>query len=105
MGWVFFVVGFLVFVFFVFFFVFLGGGVGGSGTPWVVTCATSWLLPDNTGSLWEISNFGRGYKPSLLFSIAKMKTQCGFNFDINIYNFMIDSLKLNSASYETGTFL
>ena len=51
---------------------------GGSGTPLVVTCATSWLQPDNTGSLWEISNFGGGYKPSLLFSIAKMKTPCGF---------------------------
>ena len=36
------------------------------------------LLPDNTGSLWDIRNFGGGYKPSLLFSIAKMKTPCGF---------------------------
>ena len=77
LGWVVFFVGFFV-VFFVVVFFFLGGGVGGSGTPWVVTCATSWLLPDNTGSLWEISNFGGGYKPSLLFSIAQMKTPCDF---------------------------
>ena len=69
-------------LFFFFFFFYWGGGGGGgrgsSGTPWVVTCATSWLLPDDSGSLWEISNFGGGYKPSLLFSIAKMKTPCGF---------------------------
>ena len=27
------------------------------------------------------------------------------NFDADTYNFMMDSLKLNSASYRTGTFL
>ena len=27
------------------------------------------------------------------------------NFDVDIYNFMMDSFKLNCASYRTGTFL
>ena len=76
LGWIFFF--FFFFFFCCFFFFGGGGGDGGNGTPSVVTCATSWLLPDDTGSLWEISNFGGGYKPSLLFSIAKMKTPCGF---------------------------
>ena len=43
---------------------FFGGGGGwgvlGSGTPWVVAYATSGLLPDNTDSQWEMSNFGGG---------------------------------------------
>ena len=41
-----------------FFFLFLGRLW--AGTPWVVTYATSGLLPDNTGSQWEMSNFGGG---------------------------------------------
>ena len=47
-----------------FFFVFFvrGGGVVGSGTPWVVI--TSGLLPDNTGFQWEMNNFGGGDKHS-----------------------------------------
>ena len=57
---------------------------------------------DNTGSPWEISNFGGGDKPLLLFSIAIMWLS---SFDVDIYNFMIDKFKVNSASCRTGTFL
>ena len=49
---------------------------------------TSGLLPDNTGSPWEMSSFGGGDKPSLLFSIAIMWLS---SFGVDIYNFMIDT--------------
>ena len=89
-----------------FFFFFLGGGGGGvGGGLWYSLGGfryTSGLLPDNTGSPWEISNFGGGDKPLLLFSIAIMWLS---SFDVDIYNFMIDKFKVNSASCRTGTFL
>ena len=47
-------------------------GGGGSGTPWVVTYATSGLLPDNTGSRWEMSNFWGQTIIALFYS------KCGF---------------------------
>ena len=77
-----------------FFFLGGGGGRGGSGTPWVV------FVP--LESPWEMSNFGGGDKPLLLFSITIMWLS---SFDVDIYNFMIDKFKVNSASYRIGTFL
>ena len=106
------------FSFFFFFFFFFGGGggsgrvfsfffcfylgVGGPGTPWVDTRAVSGLLPDNTGSQWEMSNFGRkGQTNITLFNLTKVKPSCGFQSLM----LTIDSFKLNSASYRTGRFL
>ena len=82
------------FLFFFFFFFFGEGGgfseglffllffswvVGGPSSPWVDTWATSGLLPDNTGSQWEMSNFwGKGQTIITLFNITKVKPSCGF---------------------------
>ena len=49
-----------------------------------------------------MSNFGRGDKPSLLFSIAVIWLS---SFHVDIYNFMIDKFKVNSDPYRTGTFI
>ena len=82
------------FFFFFFFFFFLAGGR--SGTVFSFCCfflvwlgdpvlpgwihgATSGLLPDNTGSQWEMSNFwGKGQTIITLFNITKVKPSCGF---------------------------
>ena len=61
-----------------FFFFFLGGGVGLVVLPgWLQVPLHSYyqIILVVYG---RISNFGGGYKPSLLFSLAKMKTPCGF---------------------------
>ena len=87
----FFLSGLFSFSFFLFFF--LGGGsqrvfsfccffLGGLGVPvlpgWIHG-ATSGLLPDNTGSQWEMSNFwGKRQTIITLFNITKVKPSCGF---------------------------
>ena len=89
---------------FSFFFFFWGGW--GPSTPWVDTWAISGLLPDNTGSQWEMSNFGGKGQTLLLFQCNKRDAIMWLsNFDVDIYNFMIDSITLNSASYRTGRIL
>ena len=83
------------FVHFLFFFFFFLGG-GGSGRVFSFCCfflgwlgvpvlpgwihgATSGLLPDNTGSQWEMSNFwGKGQTIITLFNKTKEKPSCGF---------------------------
>ena len=77
-------------------------GVGDPGTPWVDTRSVSGLLPDNTGSQWEMCNFGRkGQTNITLFNLTKVKPSCGFQ----TLMLAIDSFKLNSASYRSGRFL
>ena len=84
----------LVFFLFLFLFFFVGGG--GSGRVFSFCCfflrwlgvpvlpgwihgATSGLLPDNTGSQWEMSNFwGKGQTIITFFNITKVKPSCGF---------------------------
>ena len=64
-------------------------------------------LPDNTGIQWEMSHYGGGTKHhySFLHSNNILIIIRLSNFDVDIYNFMMDSFKLNCASYRTGTFL
>ena len=56
------------------------GGGGSSGTPWVVNHHYSFLYSKSEAIIWLS------------------------NFDVDIYNQMIDSFKLGSASNRTGTF-
>ena len=88
---------FVCLLFFCFFF-FWGGGVG----------VLSGWLPDKTGNQWEMSNGeGTNHHHSFLYYKSESYIQIIMwlsNFDVDIYNFMMDSFKLNSASYRTGTF-
>ena len=90
-------------IFFVCLFVccFFFGGGGGVGV------LSGWL-PDNTGNQWEMSNGeGTNHHHSFLYYKSESYIQIIMwlsNFDVDIYNFMMDSFKLNSASYRTGTF-
>ena len=79
-------------------FFFGGGGVG----------VLSGWLPDKTGNQWEMSSGeGTNHHHSFLYYKGESYIQIIMwlsNFDVDIYNFMMDSFKLNSASYRTGTF-
>ena len=80
------------------FFFFFGGGVG----------VLSGWLPDKTGNQWEMSSGeGTNHHHSFLYYKSESYIQIIMwlsNIDVDIYNFMMDSFKLNSASNRTCTF-
>ena len=67
------------------------------------------LLPGNTGSQWEMSNYGGKNHYGLFYitreNLTSRSSYAFSNFDFGINNFMEDSFNIYSASYRIGTFI